>query len=69
MNPEKKPTDFKKKKPPIFDYICKNCGPLKNLNKIKQRKNYPFGRKSKPTIYIVHSCGGNVSKIKKGKRT
>lgn len=44
--------------------VCNQCG----YRKLRKKKNYPFGMKSKPTITrTCRRCGVRVAKIKKKK--
>jgi len=51
-------------------YICTLCERIVvNHEHIKTRKNYPFGRKSKPIVYKEHRIdGGCLVELKRKKK-
>jgi RNase P subunit RPR2 len=55
--PNKKRKKIKNKK----KFYCKLCEQIVvNPKQIKIRKNYPFGKKSKPTYTITHKCDEGI---------
>ena len=59
--------DTKKKRKKFKCTLCERI--VINPRYIKKRKNYPFGKKSKPSITYIHRyCDGILIELKKKKK-
>ena len=68
MEKNRKPSKFiKKRRKPLRKFKCELCERLVvNPHDIITRKNYPHGKKSKPSITREHRCdGGCMIELKK----